>query len=334
LKDYFGLDIGSTSIKIVQLSKEKEAVFLQSAVEYNLPPGMLLSDSPQANNQLGQAVGQLLGAAKISANQAVISIPSNSSGWDIFTFPPMDDDELQFAMKYEIKYRAAKEGEDSLSYWQTLKTGKDGAREIFLGYFPQYVAEKYNQIASAGGVSPMGFDIEVLSLMNLFKGMSKSFIFIHMGHNYSTVMIVSEGTLKHAETISIGGLAITNVLMQEFNMKPEEAIKTKMEIGMEPSKFDGKIFFAIKKILNPIVEGIIKIKEDPNFVNIPFEGLILSGGSSLVPRINDFFAHELSIKVSQVNPWANIDCSRLPSEKLVPVASKFSVAVGLALSYL
>ena len=58
MKDYFGLDIGSTSIKIVQLSKEKEAVFLQSAVEYNLPPGMLLSDSPQANNQLGQAVGQ------------------------------------------------------------------------------------------------------------------------------------------------------------------------------------------------------------------------------------------------------------------------------------
>ncbi|OIP25500.1 hypothetical protein AUK11_00295 [bacterium CG2_30_37_16] len=334
MKDYFGLDIGSTSVKMVQLSKEKEAVFLQSAVEYNLSPGMLLSDSPQANGQLGQAIGQLLKAAKISTNHAVISIPSNSSSWEIFNFPPMDDDELQFAMKHEVKFRVAKEGEDSLSYWQILKTREDGTREIFLGYFPQYVAEKYNEMAVAGRIKPIGLDIEILSLMNLFKGLNKSFIFIHMGHSYSTVMIVIKGVLKHAETISMGGLAITNSLIKEFNMSAEDALKTKMEIGMEPSKFDGKIFFAIKKDLDPIIEGIKMIKKDPGFVNIPFEGLILSGGSSLVPRINDFFAHELSMKVSQINPWVNIDCSRLPSEKLVPVAPKFSVAIGLALSYL
>lgn len=335
MKDYFGLDIGADSVKIVQLASDKQKIKLVAAAEVKTPPDIVESDSPANQKQLSAFLKSLMSATKLKTVNVVAALPSSKITTQIFDFPSMPKEELEFAMKYESRYRI-KDSLNELVYdWQNLNEAAVSNFQIYLAATPKYISGKYQNIIRDSGLKLLALDTEPLSLINSLTDKEKSVLILHGGERYTLIVQVDRGVLKRCEVIPVGGSYITDAIASELGVGKVEAENFKSSFGLEQNKMDGHVYKEIKRLVDDhIIKTINDFEKSAGPIAQVSEKIIISGGLALMPRLDDYLTKETSKKVTVANPWSGIDCTGQPSEKLVPVAPKFSLAVGLALTYI
>ena len=332
---FFGLDIGTYSIKLIQAEKKGKNFKLVSWGEIRTPAN-LESEAEKDQVALAEAIKKLIASSKTESRNVVLSLPETQVFSQIVQLPYLSPNELSSAINFEAEqYIPVPLNEVQLEYL-VLKTPPKGAlnekMDILLVAAKKRMLDKVVKISDMVGLTPLVVETEVLSLLrNLTFNEKSAYFIVNLGHRSTNIMAVYEGRLNFIRTLNTGGEALTRAVAQDLNMEFNQAEQYKITYGVDQSQLEGKVAKAILPALTVIVEEIKK-----SFVffgqkqeeKVKIKSLVLSGGGAEMPGLSSYLAKLFNIEVLIADPFVNF----VKDEKVQKILGKprLPVAVGLA----
>lgn len=340
MSDFFGLDIGSFSLKAVELEKTGDRFKLLNFGNLIAPPGVSLSESELDQKKLAESIKQLIKEAHIRSRFVVTAFPESQVFSRVIELPKMTEEQLAKAIQYESEqYIPMPISEVRLS-WQLLreKEANDSSRiKVFLTAAPKTLVDRYLNILRGAGLEPLVFETEILSVKrSVLEGLeAPTTLLVSIGASTTDLCIVSEGVIRFSRSIGTGGVALARSIAQELGFEMTQAEEYKKSYGLLPDQLEGKIMQIIKPVFDVIVSEIEKailFYQTKNSLN-PVRRVVLVGGSAMLPGMIVYLAENLGLEVQIGDPWVRVEASVETKKELAHPdnQAKFALAAGLAM---
>ena len=333
----FGLDIGATSIKVLQLKKSGSGISIDSLGVAKTSARGIMSESPEDVRNFGIEIEKLIASSRIGSKLVNIALPESQVFTKIIEMPPMSEKELIAALKYEMEQYIPLPLDQVRTDWQILNSGTtvDKTMRVLLVAAPNRLIQKYESIMDQIGLTPISIETEILSvhraLMPLLNTPNPNMI-IHMGATTTNIAIVKNGEIIMVFTVDKGGVAITRAVSLDLGMDLNQADAYKKAYGLSQEAFEGKVGKSLTPILDSILGDVRKtllLFKDKNKDEQVMQ-VVLSGGSAQLPGIDIYFANQLNIQVVLGNAFQLYSIKNIPPE-MAGDAVSFNVVTGLAL---
>jgi len=331
-KSLLGIDIGSCSIKLVELDRGKDKYLLKAISEMPIPVGLVAGDSEESLQTASNYIKKLIADSGSHTKDVVSVIPSDKVSTASTTLPVMPKDELEYAMKWEIKKQISGYPEDKTVNWEIVDQ-RNNDYEIFMVAASRSAVAKYLDLLKRSGLNPVSLDIEPVALIrSLITDKSGAFILVHIGARFSTCDLVENGILRITRNLKTGENAMLQAL-KSITGDPREAKKILYDAGFFKTKEKGTIYNLLRPSLGSIISEIQRLAtyfQEKNKREV--SKIIISGGCTSIPNIVDYLSQNISMEINIANPWVKLDCSFIKDpERLVAIGPRFAVAVGLAM---
>lgn len=333
----FSLDIGSTTIKAVLLSAEKDGYLLRAAGLLPTPEKGMLSDSPIDQETMAKAIRTLLSEAKITSKFVNVSLPENRVYTKVIEMPVLSDKELTSAIYWEAEQSIPVPlNEITFDYTVLRRPEKTGeaVMQVLLVGAPTQIIDKYTKILTLSELTVVSIETELLSTIRALSSINlPTSIIVSIGASGTSLAIVKEGIIVFTYFVPMAGVAITRAISSDFKFDISQAEQYKQTYGYSSTEFEGKIGKSILPILNSIlteVKKAISFYAEKYQKDQPISQIILSGGTAKLPGINAFFAQNTGIETTSANPWKVVGSQQIPKEMLEN-GPQYCVAIGLAM---
>lgn len=334
---YFGLDIGSSSIKVVQSTLTGAKTFTVDAVGLAMnPAGSVDFGNSAVVSKLTPAVKQLLSEAKIREKRVVVSVAESKVYSRILTMPAMSEAELSSAIKWEAEQFVpipVSEVELDFSILEQQAAGTtDKKMLVYLVAAPKTYLQSMVDFVVGLGLEPIAVESEMVAVSRAltFGITPATTLIVHMGAMSSVLAIVDGSSLSFSYVIDSGGVSLTRALAQSLSLPLPQAEEYKRTYGLDPNQLEGKVRTGLLLILDTIVSEMRKAMEyhlssRKTYVN----RIVLSGGGAYLPEFGAYLSQIFGgLEVLVGDPFASAKASRgvtMPREKAV-----YSVSVGLS----
>ena len=333
-----GVDIGSHSIKVVEIFKDVKNATLLAAGSTPTPPGALSSSGSADQEAVALVLKKLLKDIGTKSRDANIALPESQVFTRVIEVPQLSARELSSAMRWEAEqYIPLPLDQVNLDFTilrDSKQTGKP-TMEALLVAAPKALVDKYLTILELAEITPVGVETEIIAASRaVIRTTSplKTVMVASLGAQTTDFAILEDGILTFTRSISSGGEALSRALAQRLEFDISQAEEYKKTYGLETNKLEGKIVEAVKPIMDTIIgemkRAIAFYEKEHTGKHV--EVIVLSGGTAKVPGMVVYIASEMNIETQLVNPWIGIkrDSRFTTLDTQGPV---FSVAVGLAL---
>lgn len=335
----FGLDIGTTSIKVVSLERENNITTYSTSLLVPTPVQGMQSESPFDHQEMAQVINKLVIDAKITTNNVAIALPENHAFTKVIEMPMLNDKELANAIYWEAEQYIPVPLDSVTLAWNKLRTIKSTLPEekmqVLLVAAPKDLIKRYQTILDLAGLTIVSIETEILSIIRSLisaKNTPTSLI-ANIGALSTTLGIIQNGMLVFNYSVPLGGVALTRAIASDFGLQPEQAEEYKRVYGLSDKNFGGKVGKAIEPIL---VSLMTEVKKAMTFYSekykndSPISQILLTGGSASLPGLAVYFAQNLGIESVLANPWKMLNIQKVP-QQIEAKGPEFSVAIGLAL---
>jgi len=330
---FFGLDIGSNTIKIVQLQKEQEKFRLIKAGSVKTPSPGLVSEAEKDLIAVAEAIKKLKKDTGIIPFEAVCSLPESDVFTRVIDFPVMSGEEIAQALPWELEEVVPISLSEAIYDWQIVRKNSSEIA-VLVAVAPKRLVEKYLKVLKIAEIRPIFLETEALSLVRALRklGPSKAKLILDFGARSTNLVVAKDEEIILTRSLSSAGKAITRSISLGLSLEEEVAEEYKKTYGLMEDQFGGKIQEAIKPILDLIMTEVRKSLE---FVvekkKEKVQMIVLSGGGANFPEFSGILAKEFGVEVqiADVFPWL------VGEEKMMAdfkkVSPGFTVAVGLAM---
>jgi type IV pilus assembly protein PilM len=334
----FGLDIGTTTMKIVWLDREKDTYTYLSCAAVPTTVQGLQSESTFDQQEMAKIINQLITDAKIATNNVNIALPENHVYTKVIDMPVLSDKELSSAIYWEAEQYIPAALDTMALDWSILQKPTavlpEDKMQVLLVAAPLKLINKYKSILELAGLNIVSIETEVLSTIRglLASDTSPTSLLVSIGSMSTTLSIVQRGIIMFNYSVPLGGLALTRAIASDFGLNVVQAEEYKRVYGMSDKNFGGKLGKAIEPILTSILSEVKKAMSFYNdkYKNMPVSQVLLTGGGASLPGITLYFAQNISIETAIANPWKMRNIQRVPPQ-IEAKGPEFTVAVGLAL---
>ena len=339
-----GIDIGSSSVKLVQLRREKEKVILDTYGEIALGPyaGLVAGQATHVGEEkLVEAIQDLMREAKVTAHEAVVAIDSSAAFVSLVKVPKVSDDELKTMMPFEArKYIPIPLTEVQMDWWHIPSTIAIGAEErminIVLAAVKNETLMMYDRVVKKLGFTNVEYEIQGYSIMRSVSPKSSGMVlYADIGAQYTTLSLVHNNTVLDMHVISRGSQDSTIQLSKALSVPIDTAEETKRTFGYLGDKS------------NPFIKDVMQLSSYPLFgevarlslmyerkYNQTIEGIIISGGGARLPGVLESYAETVHIPGKLATPFEQVEVPPFLHEMMERVGPSYSVAVGCALKKL
>jgi len=351
-KPNLGIDIGTASIKVVQLKKEEEKFKLETYGQISTV-GYLerLNDTFQATSlkTLEVVAREMLRVAldksETTIKSAVMSIPVFSSFVSIIEMPFMGEKELARAIQFEARRYVPIPLPEVILDWRVIEVGmiKNDfspkpfkGKRILLIAVPIEVINKYLRIADDLGLHVSALELESFSVArSLMPNDKSSALILDVGARASSFTVVDKGILQMSHSLDVGGGEMTRTLATGLGIASERAEEFKMTYGFDHEAEQNQRT-EVRELLNvPVSKIVDEIERMINSYSYKtgrkIEKIILNGGTSRLKGLVEHIGEKLGIKTVVANPWANVIYPTVLQNTLNEIGPEFSVAVGAAM---
>ncbi|MCL5783883.1 MAG: pilus assembly protein PilM [Patescibacteria group bacterium] len=333
-----GLDIGSSSIKVVVLAHKGKQPKLISFGSIPSPSPGIVSDAEADLEAEAKAIKSLVTSAKIPNSSVVISLPESR----IFTrvisdLPFLSDDELASSIRYSAEEFVPLPTDQVNLYWQVIGRSKEKNNTIvFVVASPKNTVKKYLHVLELAKLKPLALETDLIAVTRALVGsnpFAPTTLIVQLGAGSTDFAVVSKGIILLTRSIGTGGVALTRVISQYLNFDSPQAEEYKKVYGLMEDQLGGKIFQALKPLMDVITseaKRVIQAFQTKNPQN-PIKRAVLTGGGAKLPGLVIYFANSLGLEIQEADPWYFIEKDPSLGSKLAADAPQYTVAVGLAL---
>jgi len=335
-----GLDIGSHTIKLVELSGTPQNRTIRRIGRALTPPQAIVDGSIREPERVAEVVKGLLDNLQPKIRHAATSIAGYSVIVKKITVPYGDEKEIEDNLIFEAENYVPFEIDDVYIDFHVLE--KDPAKgtgaEIFLVAAKREVVDEYANLMQQVGLSPAVVDVDAFALGNALEGtfgiLDEALAAVDIGAQKTNLNIISHGTSLFARDMSIGGAQLTEAIHDATGLNPADAERVK--IG---GSTDASLMKEVASICSELVAMWgSELKKALDFYNAnakPNEQpahVLLSGGASLLKGLDRIISEETKLPVRVFNPLQNFATnSEIDSNYLSVVAPQMAIASGLAL---
>lgn len=332
-----GLDIGSKTIKIIDLEKDANGFTLNASglVGYGGNSVDKMTDEKEMAS-LSQIIKKLHNEAGVRGRDVVISIPEPLVFTRTIRFPLLTDAEIASAVKWESEqYIPIPVSEAIIQHTILARNESSSPPEVvvLLVAAPRAIVEKYVKVVSMAGLNPVAVETELVALTRALAPVDRTTLLVDIGSSSSDIAIAKNGLLSFSRSIPIAGEAFTRAVTQGLGMTAVQAEEYKKTYGLDQSQLEGKVKGALDPVLRLIVD---EVKKAVNFYQSEEKGdvptsVVISGGTIGMPQMLASLSSLLGMEVLVGNPFAKIRVDAATASKLAPFAPLYSEAVGLAM---
>lgn len=335
----FGLDIGTTSIKVVWLSRENNTISYNTSLTIPTPLQAIQSESPFDHQEMAQVINKLVIDAKITTNNVNIALPENHAFTKVIEMPVLSDSELANAIYWEAEQYIPVPLDSVTLSWEKLRTLNSSLPEekvqVLLVAAQKELIKRYQTILDLAGLTVVSIETEILAIIRslLSSKNAPTSLIISIGAMSTTLGIVQNGLLVFNYSVPLGGVALTRAIASDFGLQITQAEEYKRVYGLSDKNFGGKVGKAIQPILTSLLTEIkkaITFYTEKYKNDSPISQLLLTGGGASLPGLAVYFTQNLGIESVLANPWKMLNIQGVP-QTVESKGQEYSVAVGLAL---
>ncbi len=349
-KSVLGIDISSSTIKVVQLGRKHGQAVLETYGELALGPYAGIEPGKATNlptAKLGEAVADLMREAKVTTTACGVAIPLSASLINVIEMPDVGERRLRDMVPLEIRKYVPVSINEVILDWHvvprvdTNETPEGAAEEkdpkkkveILAVAVHKETINRYNEVIQHAHLEPGFFEIEVFSTMRvaLEETLAPTMI-IGIGAGSTKVYIVDRKVLRESHVISRGSQEITIAISKALGVTPERAEELKRTYGVIKQGTDTDVAEISALVLDSLLSEAQRVMlnyQKRQARNI--SSVVLTGGGILLPGIVERAKAVLQTDVVVANPFDKVQAPAFLSNVLEQVGPEFDVAIGVAL---
>jgi type IV pilus assembly protein PilM len=339
-RDVVGLDIGSSSIKLVELNRGKGGFKLQNLGLSPLPPEAIVDGALMDSVTIIDAIRNLVSATKTKRKDVVTSVSGHSVIVKKITLPFMTEAELEESIQWEAERYIPFDINDVNIDFHMLGSSSENAdlMDVVLVAAKKDIINDYQSVIVEAGLNPLIIDTDSFALENMLEinydiDRDETVAVANVGASITNINIVRNNTSGFTRDIFKGGNQVTEEIQRQLHIDYEEAERIK--VG---SKGEGSPQPAVQNVLKTASEALaIEIGNSLDFFQSTstyekVSKLYLSGGGSKIKDFDIILQQQIGLPVEVANPFKRVEYSgkNFDMDYLREIGPIMAVAVGLA----
>src|SRR5215217_7940523 len=337
-----GLDIGSSSIKMVELDGKLNNLNLVSLGFENLPDDSIIDGQIMEINVVSDCIQNVCNNHQVTADQVVTGVSGHSVIIKNIVLPPMSREELEESIDWHAEEHIPYDLADvSLDYHITAENSE--ATTVLIAACKRERIDNLKQVIQFAGKQPVIIDVDTFALQNCYEvnyqpSENDVVTLLNIGASTMNVNIVKGTRSLFTRDITVGGSQFTDVLQRSLGLSFQQAEAVKRGVSHAVEGVEEK---SIEPLMNNVTEIVaMEIQKTFDFYRATTEDnhtvvqkILISGGGSKLNGLAQELSRRLELPVEVLNPFRNIrvDPRKFDAGYLSEIMPEMAVAVGLAI---
>ncbi len=352
---FIGIDIGTSSLKLVELINRRKRIELSTYAQADLANPLVDGDDDRADQAVPQVVNvlkEMMDKAGVSADVAVAALPSSIVFSTVTTMPSLPEKEMAKAVQFAARDLVPADLDDMVLGWSRLgeqphmSTDSEGEAQaappassvksdqpipVFLTAAPVRVIDRYLNIFKQLELKMLALEVETFPLIRALLGEAgDSALIVDIGDLATTYHIVDAGTPRVSHTVESGGHDITAAIATALGVGHKQAEAAKAKWGLSaaaPDRQRTATEMIVRKQLDKAMSLLrLYSHQQPRSIK---RTVLIGGGASLI-GLPDYWTKQTKLPSVIGNPWRGMSYPLELDRTLRQLAPTFGVAVGLA----
>jgi type IV pilus assembly protein PilM len=342
-KGLIGLDIGSSSVKLVELSPKGRGGFeLTHLGIAPVPTEAIVQGAFLNSGAIVDAIREALAKAKTRTRNVAAAVSGHSVIVKKVSLPQMTRTELEEQIRWEAEqYIPFDVNEVNLDF-QILEERGEGQMDVLLVAAKKDLIDDYVQVITEAGLTPVAIDVAAFAVENAYEAnydgaASETVALVNIGAQTVNINVVANGAPSFTRDITAAGNQYTEEIQKALSVSFEEAERIKLG-GRRGEMSQDVVPREVEEAMRAVSETVIgEISRSLDFYGATTaEGrisrVLISGGSARVAGLRGAFQERTGHRIETLNPLARmVPTSRYDPDDLQDLAPSLGVAVGLAL---
>jgi type IV pilus assembly protein PilM len=332
-KSIVGLDIGTSCIKAVELSRDKLDVVISGYAQIEVPNEAARQD----------ALADLMRTAKFRTKRVATAVSGKNVVFRYISLPPMSDDKIVQAVRFEADKYIPFEVTDVELDAQKLSVTNDAAgkprMDVLVVAAKKTIIAEYARLLGEVGLQPACIGVDGFALGNAWElgdmvhpgiqDPGRTIALVDIGATKATINILRDNVTCFAREVSMGGQDITNAIARRTGVETAQAEALKRNPGAQIEVVSD----ACAQVLDDMGN---EINLSFDFFENQFDGAVqevrLTGGTALLPFLEESFERIFEKRTKTWNPVEGLktESDEVDVEQLNLQAPQLAIAIGLA----
>ena len=338
-KEVVGIDIGSSSVKVVQLKDNKGSFQLQNVGIFPSPPEAIVDNTLMDSSSIATVIKNLVASLDIKIKDVVCSISGNSVIIRKIVLPAMPQEDLEDQILWEAEQYIPFDINDVNMDFQILSPDSHDPSKmnVLLVASKKDIINDYVAVFSEAGMRLSVVDVDSFAVQNAFEAnhdysAEDVIALVNIGASVMNINVIKDSITLFTRDVQMGGNLYSEEIQKQIGLSSEDA-----EIGK---------LLAVESMNEPLRNVILKVNEtitqeigrSLDYYNSTasderISRVFVSGGCSKVYNLINTIAEKNSLPVEKLNPFAKLKYNEkdFDPEYLEEIAPFMAVPVGLAI---
>ncbi|KEI70727.1 pilus assembly protein PilM [Endozoicomonas elysicola] len=337
-----GVDISSTSVKVLELGLSGSQYKVEAFSVEPLPPGAVVENNIHELDVIGEAVAKALSHSRTSLKSAAVAV----SGSAVITKTidmdaSLSDDEMETQITVEAdQYIPYAMDEVAIDFEVQGLNEKNPERvEVLLAACRRDNVEMREEALRLGGIKTKIVDIEAFAMeraCELIEGQldlpdeDPVLAVVDIGATKTTLNVISRGKTVYTREQLFGGRQLTDEIQRRYGLTPDEAEKAKCRGGL-PDDYEPEVLDPFREtVVQQVSRSLQFFYSSSQFNDV--DAIALVGGSASIVGMAEMIQDKLGIPTRLANPFAGMSLAgRVDADELASEAPSLMIACGLAM---
>jgi type IV pilus assembly protein PilM len=338
-EDYIALDIGSSSVKLVEAVKDKTSYRITNIGIAPLPPTAVQNNMIVEKGPVAAAIRNLAREHRIKAKRVISVVPGRAAIIKKIQLPVQKEEEIDANVEFEAANVIPESLENVNLDYQILNFLEEGTKmEVLVVAVKKEIINSYTQAIEEAGFMPIIMDVDYFAMENMYElnyepNPEELVGLIHIGARYTSISLLKGGLSTFTGDLPLGGEGFTESLMQQLNISYDQAETLKITGAL-----DGEKNVKVEDLLDPLCHSLVEdisrtlMLYGTMAVGEPAHTVYLSGGGAKLKPLAPLLQEKLNVPVHLAEPFRGFSLARsLDKDSLAESGIAFAVGAGLSI---
>jgi len=337
-----GLDVSSTSVKLLELSQQSDGYRVEAYAAEPLPPNSVVEKNITDVEAIGEAIQRAVKRSGSRAKFAAVAVAGSSVITKVITMPSnLSDEELESQIQLEadqyIPYSLEEVNMDFEVLGQNDKN--PDMVDVLLAASRSENVDSRVAAVELGGLTAKVVDIEAYTLENAFPLIASQIpggahdttvAIVDIGATMTTLSVLHDSKIIYTRDQVFGGKQLTEEIQRRYGLSYEEAGMAKRQGGL-PDNYVPEVLEPFKDAMAQQVSRSLQFFFSSSHHNT-VDHIVLAGGTASIPGVDELIEQRVGSSTSIANPFTHMSlASRVKAQALANDAPALMIACGLAL---
>jgi len=336
-----GLDISSTAVKLLELSRQGKSYRVESYGVEPLPADAVVEKNINDVEGVSFAIASLMGRLKVGTKNAAVAVAGSAVITKTIELDgSLNEDDMEMQIRVEAdQYIPYQLDEVSIDFdVQGEVDGNPDMVKVLLAACRNETIELKQEAVEMAGLVPKVMDVEIYAMERAYSLVAAQFesdsvetvAIIDIGATMTTLSVLNQGTVIYTREQLFGGKQLTEEIQRRYGLSVEEAGIAKKQGGL-PDDYEEEVLIPFKDgVVQQVSRSLQFFFSSSQFNSI--DQIVLAGGSSSIEGLAGFVEEHIDTPTMVANPFIDMNVTgRVNSKALANDAPALMIACGLAL---